>query len=123
MFAVTAVLVVEHGETPRQRWDVRFYANGRVVPTASGEHEYIDEVPGRHIYDGPHARRPYTILYRFGHRGGYEDQLLALRHGRVAVVYDEVLDDVRAGDTPIATDEVRYIERGDRDLLGLRDLD
>jgi hypothetical protein len=117
----------------RQRWDVRFYADGRSLPSASGELE----PPSEEAYPGPHARRPHTILYRLGHHHGYEDMLLALRDGRVAVVYDETLDDITVSEKPSATDwdalvrrkqaHYRFIEPGngadDYGGLALRSLD
>ena len=104
-----------------QRWDVRFYADGRTLPSADGVLEPPPDTQS--FYRGPHARRPQTVFYRLGHRGGYQDTLLALRNGRVAVVYDEELDDARVSMKPAATDwdalvrrkkaHYRFIEPGD----------
>jgi hypothetical protein len=119
----------------RQRWDVRFYADGRTLPNANGE--IVPPPSEQPFYRGPHARRPQTILYRTGHRGGYDDVLLALRGGRVAVVYEEGLDDARESTEPIAIDwdaqvrrkeaRYRFIEPGnepdDNGGLALRRLD
>jgi hypothetical protein len=115
----------------RQRWDVRFDADGRTLPSASGKLV----PPSEDAYLGPHARHPRTILYRVGHHHGYDDTLLALREGRIAVVCDEALDDITASETPSATDwdalvrrkqaHYRFIEPGtDADVeLVLRSID
>ena len=93
----------------RRRWDVRFNADGRTLPSATGE--LVPAADIQPFYRGPHGRRPHTILYRFGHRGGYSDTLLALRDGRVAVVYEEELDDARESLTPSATDWDALVRR------------
>ena len=108
-------VIEKHG---RQRWNVRFQADGRTLPSADGERE-----PPHDAYGGSHARHPQTILYRSGHHHGYVDTLLALRDGRVAVVYDEELDDITVDEAPSATDwdaqvrgkraRYRFIEPGD----------
>jgi hypothetical protein len=102
-----------------QRWDVRFQADGRTLPSARGEREPSPNS----AYRGPHRHRSHTILYRSGHHHGYVDTLLALRDGRVAVVYDEELDDITVDEKPSATDwdlvvsrkeaHFRFIEPGD----------
>jgi hypothetical protein len=103
----------EHGDfiiekRGRQRWDVRFYADGRTLPSAEGE---LVVPPSESEYRGSHASRPHTILYRIGHHHGYEDLLLALRDGRVAIVYDEVLDDITVSEKPSATDWDALVRR------------
>ena len=119
----------------RQRWDVRFYADGRTLPSASGT---IMPPPSEQVYyRGPYARHPQTILYRRGHHHGYDDTLLALRDGRVAVVYDEGLEDASLSEKPSAIDwdalvrrkhaHYRFIEPGngadDYGGLALRSID
>ncbi len=92
----------------RQRWDVRFYADGRTLPSAEGE---TAVPPSESEYRGPHASRPQTILYRIGHHHGYVDLLLALRDGRVAVVYTEALDDITVSEKPSAADWDALVRR------------
>lgn len=119
----------------RQRWDVRFSADGRTLPNANGE--IVPPPNEQPFYRGPYARRPQTILYRSGHRGGYDDVLLALRDGRVAVVYEEGLEDARESTEPTSIDwdarvrrkEARYqfiepsTKSDDNGGLALRSLD
>jgi hypothetical protein len=113
--------IIEKGG--RQRWDVRFYADGRTLPSERGE---IARHRGASpLYRGAHDRHPQTILYELGWHHGYKDTLLALRDGRVAVVFEEGIEDATVSEKPSATDwdalvrskqaRYRFIEPGEID--------